>query len=337
MAHTHTDALQRIALRRAAPSGAARPQASQALEAWDDITEADLERLYTPVEAQIQRIESDLKRGNEWSFGFDVLNEATLGGARPGQMVIVIGRAHTGKTAFVSNCVAKNTTTRTMWISPDETELMFWGKFASLQLGLNRSEFLWGLHNGNEEAMRTMREAMRSTPHVCFQHASMSVDDIDKSLRIAAKYHWDGKPPQVLVFDYLELVKGGEADMSSVQKKIESLKELIADWRLVGVILHQSSRGAGKRGAAAGIEGGKFGGDREAHFLIETWRLADTPDLDEDVKRAVSDEISIGLWKNKAGNNDKAEFSVRIDSSGRLLEAGKTWVQETLIEDENDE
>jgi len=336
MAHTHEEALQRIALRRAAPESVARPKATQTLEAWDDITEADIERLYTPVESQIQRIESDLKRGNEWSFGFEALDSATLGGARAGQMVVVIGRAHTGKTAFVANCVAKNAGVRTMWISPDETELMFWGKFASMQLGLDRHEFLWGLHNGNEEALRTMREAMRSTPHVCFQHASMSVDDIDKALRIATRFHWDNKPPQVLVFDYLELVKGGEADMSSVQKKIESLKQLISDWRLVGVILHQSSRGAGSRGSAGGIEGGKFGGDREAHFLIETWRLADTPDLDEDVKRAVEDEISIGLWKNKAGNNEKCEFSVRIDSAGRLLEAGKTWEQTVLL-DETDE
>ena len=63
----------------------------------DGISPADLERLFTPKSLQVQRMKHDLAGGAEWTFGVGKFDEATLGGARPGQLVTLIGKSHTGK------------------------------------------------------------------------------------------------------------------------------------------------------------------------------------------------------------------------------------------------
>ena len=125
---------------------------------------------------------------------------------------------------------------------------------------------------------------------------------------------------------------GGAGDAASVQAKIESFKQLVSDWRVVGVILHQSGRGSGNRGRAGGIEAGRYASTSESHFLIETWRRWDDTNLEEDTRRHYEDEISVGLWKNKSGDGEKAEVNLTIHTSGRLLEPGIVWEQMSLDE-----
>ena len=137
----------------------------------------------------------------------------------------------------------------------------------------------------------------------------------------------------MLVYDYLELIRGGGAgDAASVQAKIESFKQLVSDWRIVGVILHQSGRGSGNRGAAGGIEAGRYASTSESHFLIETWRRWDDTNLDPTDRAFYENEISVGLWKNKSGDGEKAEVNLTIHASGRLLEPGIQWEQMRLDE-----
>ena len=54
--------------------------------------------------------------------------------------------------------------------------------------------------------------------------------------------------------------------------------------------------------------------------------------LDEETRRFYENEVSVGLWKNKAGEGEKAEVNLTIDPSGRLLEPGVTWEQMSLHE-----
>ena len=98
----------------------------------------------------------------------------------------------------------------------------------------------------------------------------------------------------------------------------------------MGVIIHQSGRGTGNRGKAGGIEAGRYASTSESHFLIETWRRWDDTNLDEETRAHYEDEVSAGLWKNKAGDGEKAEVNLTIDSSGRILEPGVTWEQGTF-------
>ena len=74
----------------------------------DGISNGDLNRLFTPKSEQMKRMRSDLRVGNEWRFGIRQFDEATLGGARAGQLITLIGKTHTGKTMVGMNMVARN-------------------------------------------------------------------------------------------------------------------------------------------------------------------------------------------------------------------------------------
>jgi len=294
----------------------------------DGVSAEDLRRLFTPKGDQLRRMRHDLRAGNEWKFGIRAFDEATLGGARPGQLVTLIGRSHTGKTLLAMNMVAKNRNHRTLWVSPDETETMFWGRYSSIRLEYDQKEWTSRLIREDPVAWERVAEIMDSDWNLHFESTGMSVADLDKALRIASTTLWDGKRPEVLVYDFLELIRGGETgDAASVQAKIESFKQLVSDWRVVGVIIHQSGRGTGNRGKAGGLEAGRYASTSESHFLIETWRRWDDVNLDEETRAYYEDEVSAGLWKNKAGDGEKAEVNLTIDSSGRILEPGVTWEQ----------
>ena len=297
----------------------------------EGVSTNDIKRLFTPKTEQMQRMRSDLKTGGEWRFGIRALDEATLGGARPGNLVTLIGKTHTGKSLLAMNMVAKNRKHRTLWVSPDETESMFWGRYAAIRLEVGQKDWINRLIREDPIAWERTSQIIADENNLHFESTGMSVDDLDKALRIATTQMWDGQRPEVLIYDYLELIRGGGAgDAASVQSKIESFKQLVSDWRIIGVVIHQSGRGAGNRGQAGGIDSGRFASTSESHFVIETWRRWDDTSLDEDTRRFYENEMSVGLWKNKAGEGEKAEVNLTIDGSGRLLEPGVTWEQMSL-------
>ena len=319
-----TDALGLVG--QAATTAAAGPEVEV-----EGVSTNDIKRLFTPKTEQMQRMRSDLKSGGEWQFGIRGFDEVTLGGARPGNLVTLIGKTHTGKSLLAMNMVARNRGHRTLWVSPDETESMFWGRYAAIRLQIGQKDWISRLIREDPKAWERTSQIIADESNLHFESTGMSVDDLDKALRIATTQLWDGQRPEVLIYDYLELIRGGgSGDAASVQSKIESFKQLVSDWRIIGIVIHQSGRGSGTRGQAGGIDSGRFASTSESHFVIETWRRWDDTSLDEDTRRFYENEISVGLWKNKAGEGAKAEVNLTIDPSGRLLEPGVTWEQMNL-------
>jgi|TARA_R110000764_G_scaffold5359_2_gene21310 KaiC/GvpD/RAD55 family RecA-like ATPase len=299
----------------------------------EGVSSNDVKRLFTPKSEQIRLMRSDLKAGGEWKFGIRRFDEVTMGGARPGNLVTLIGKTHTGKSLLAMNIVARNSGHRTLWVSPDETESMFWGRYAAIKMQIGQKDWISRLIRNDTLAWQRTSEVISNSTNLHFESTGMSVDDLDKAMRIATSELWDGQRPDVLVYDYLELIRGGgSGDAASVQSKIESFKQLVSDWRVIGVVIHQSGRGAGNRGSAGGIDSGRFASTSESHFVLETWRRWDDTNLDEETRRFYENEVSVGLWKNKAGEGEKAEVNLTIDPSGRLLEPGVTWEQMSLHE-----
>ena len=138
----------------------------------EGISAADLQRLFTPKKEQVRRMRHDLRSGNEWSFGVRVFDDATLGGARGGQLVTVIGRSHTGKTLLALNMVARNRNHRTLWVSPDETETMFWGRYTAIRLEIDQKEWINRLIREDRSAWERVEQVMR-----CLLYTSPSPRD----------------------------------------------------------------------------------------------------------------------------------------------------------------
>ena len=128
----------------------------------DGISPADMQRLFTPKDEQVRRMKHDLRAGNEWTFGVRAFDEATLGGARPGQLVTLIGKSHTGKSLLAMNMIARNRNHRTLWVSPDETEPMFWGKYAAIRLEIDQKDWVHRLIREDPTAWERVSEIMRN-------------------------------------------------------------------------------------------------------------------------------------------------------------------------------
>ena len=140
----------------------------------EGVSAQDLRRLFTPKGEQVRRMKHDLRAGNEWSFGVRAFDEATLGGARPGQLVTLIGRSHTGKTLLAMNMVAKNRNHRTLWVSPDETETMFWGRYSSIRLEFDQREWVGRLIREDPTAWERVEQIMQDETNLHFESTDRS-------------------------------------------------------------------------------------------------------------------------------------------------------------------
>ena len=88
------------------------------------------------------------------------------------------------------NMVAKNRNHRTLWVSPDETETMFWGRYSSIRLEYDQKEWISRLIREDPTAWERVEQIMQDETNLHFESTGMSVADLDKALRIASTTLW---------------------------------------------------------------------------------------------------------------------------------------------------
>ena len=132
----------------------------------EGVSSNDVKRLFTPKSEQIRLMRSDLKAGGEWKFGIRRFDEVTMGGARPGNLVTLIGKTHTGKSLLAMNIVARNSGHRTLWVSPDETESMFWGRYAAIKMQIGQKDWISRLIRNDTLAWQRTSEVISNSTNL---------------------------------------------------------------------------------------------------------------------------------------------------------------------------
>lgn len=288
-------------------------------------------------------------KSNRWSLGVHEIDEAMDGGIKPREMLVVAGKAHTGKTVLLVNAVAKNPNTIVMWMSPDEPDLMVLSKILSVRLNLNPRDVYERARRGDDQILKAIRHQSetdlrnlriidratiaryQSALRLCGADSDM-VSAVDHMLGTWSGENY-GRKPDVFVWDFASQLHG--PDLGDDPSKIAALKHVGMKNDAATIVVHQASRGAATRGSALGIESGRYGGEDLAHFMITVWRPHEEPGLDHEDREHLESTFGVALVKNKRFDGRKVTLTMEITEAGTLVDPWQElWTQPVLPDDE---
>ncbi len=305
---------------------------------------AEQRRLHVPLARAIDDYEGWASTPQERVYtGVDAL-DAAMRGTAPGQLTLITGFAHSGKTLFTTKMLLHNPQRRIAVFTPDETRELILVKLTCAKHGVSARRLEGWMSDGNRHARDIMQETCDSYPTLSVVDASVSVPDMERALLEMAE-EW-GDPVEAVVFDYAALLDHGE----DIRSKVQALKAFGKRNRVSMFVLHQASRTSGRDGQVMTMTSGEYGGEKEATHLVgirrkknallsairearETMAKPTTssatrdrlveivlPDLEYELSKHET-TITVSLLKNKTPPCDLVdELDLAIDpASGRII------------------
>ena len=236
-----------------------------------------------------------------WYLGFPEIDLATRGVGK-GEVLLVVGRSHTGKSQILLNSIVTNlvndSTAHVVIFSMDEPRELVAMKLFCLLQGRSSTDVEEAIKAGDRNVIDALGLASeRELSRVAIIDESMSLEGMSAAMDEARE--WWGTNPSFCMIDYLELMVGGDADATGVTSKAQALKRWAKTERVPVGLVHQAGRTAGERGKPAGIHAGRYGGEQEAIFVMEVYRKKDQTDLSEWETKYHANSINMNICKNK--------------------------------------
>lgn len=236
-----------------------------------------------------------------WYLGFPEIDLATRGVGK-GEVLLVVGRSHTGKSQILLNSIVTNlvndSNAHVVIFSMDEPRELVAMKLFCLLQGRSSTDVEEAIKAGDRNVLDALGLASeRELSRVAIIDESMSLQAMSAAMDEARE--WWGTNPSFCMIDYLELMVGGDADATGVTSKAQALKRWAKTERVPVGLVHQAGRTAGERGKAAGIHAGRYGGEQEAIFVMEVYRKKDQTDLSDWETRYHANSINMNICKNK--------------------------------------
>ena len=236
-----------------------------------------------------------------WYLGFPEIDLATRGVGK-GEVLLVVGRSHTGKSQILLNSIVTNlvndSNAHVVIFSMDEPRELVAMKLFCLLQGRSSTDVEEAIKAGDRNILDALGLASeRELSRVAIIDESMSLQAMSEAMDEARE--WWGTNPSLCMIDYLELMVGGDADATGVTSKAQALKRWAKTERVPVGLVHQAGRTAGERGKAAGIHAGRYGGEQEAIFVMEVYRKKDQTDLSDWETRYHANSINMNICKNK--------------------------------------
>ena len=244
-----------------------------------------------------------------WYLGLPELDLATRGVGR-GEVLMVVGRSHTGKSQVLLNSIVWNLVNHPdahiVIFSMDEPRELVAQKLHCIAYGRNGEELEQQIKDGNEAVLEEVRAASRSLfDRILINDGALTFTQMSDTLKEAQDY-W-GRHPNFAMVDYLEL-QPGESDHTGVVAKAQGLKRWSKEASIPLAVVHQAGRGSGDRHKPALITAGKYGGEQEALAVLGVYRKRDDPALSYQEKCYHSVSINVRVTKNKRPPNKLGDF-----------------------------
>ncbi len=226
-----------------------------------------MHRLYRPLsDAVDEYVQSARNRDHRILTGLQPFDDA-MRGLGPKELCVVVGFSHAGKTLFATQTMLHNHERRMVLFTPDETRVLVLLKLASLVTGVSAERLEDLIALGDPHGERLVRQGADHFPHLAVYD---DVSDYTKMHRgcdeAAAEF---GGEPELVLFDYASLFTGaGTEDGGDTAAKIDAIKAWGKDRDVPLMLMHQSSRSAGKGGQAVTIDSGAYGGEQQAMFVV---------------------------------------------------------------------
>lgn len=195
--------------------------------------------------------------------GFKDLDREMRGIAN-GEMCLIIGYSHSGKTLTLLEMLKANRDKKVIYFVPDEPRTLVLIKLACVTHGVNARDLERLIAQDDVDAISLLKEtANEHFPNLAVFDQPMALSDMEKAMNEVSNM-WSQKP-DLVVFDYLELLQGGGEDVPS---KANTMKAWGRRHDVPIVVLHQTSRTSGADGKRMTISSGSFGGEQQATHII---------------------------------------------------------------------
>ena len=236
-----------------------------------------------------------------WYLGFPEFDLATRGVGR-GEVLMVLGRSHTGKSQILLNSIVWNLVNHhdnhAVIFSLDEPRELVLMKMFCLLKGRSSEDVEDSIKAGDKDTLSDLeRAATQELSRVAIVDEAIHLDEMARVLDEARA--WWGVDPNFCMIDYLELLPGGDSDAAGVTGKAQAVKRWAKEQRVPLGLVHQSGRGSSPPGQAAGLYGGRYGGEQEAIFVLEVYRKKDRGDLSHWETQYHENSVNMNLCKNK--------------------------------------
>jgi len=236
-----------------------------------------------------------------WYLGFPEIDLATRGIGK-GEVLLVVGRSHTGKSQVLLNGIVTNLindpSAHVVIFAMDEPRELVVMKLFCLLQGKSSTEVEEAIKAGDKAVLTELREAASNElSRVAVVDDSLSLEAMTEVMEEARQ--WWGCNPSFTMIDYLELLPGGDSDSTGVTSKAQAVKRWAKTQRVPVGLVHQAGRGSGEKGKPAGLYAGRYGGEQEAIFVLEVYRQKDRQDLSGWETEYHAHSININLCKNK--------------------------------------
>ena len=271
-------------------------------EAGGSPLEKKAPRRWSATTAVVDSLVGFIRNPSErWYMGFPEIDLATRGIGR-GEVLLVVGRSHTGKSQILLNGIVTNLindpSAHVVIFAMDEPRELVVMKLFCLLQGKSSTEVEEAIKAGDKKILSQLNEAAANElSRVAVVDDSISLETMGDVMEEARQ--WWGCDLSFCMMDYLELLPGGDADSGGVTSKAQAVKRWAKTQRVPIGLVHQAGRGAGQPGQAAGIHAGRYGGEQEAIFVVEVYRKRDRTDLSDGEKAYHANSVNLNLCKNK--------------------------------------
>ena len=186
-----------------------------------------------------------------------------LRGIAPGEIAMMLGFAHGGKTLLLLHALRNNRDKHIAMFIPDEPRQLVLTKLTCMHHGIDARELEARVASDDQEAIELLRRtAEEDFPNLAVFDQPLTSSDMERAYGEVCDV-W-GQVPELVVVDYLDLVEAGE----TVPDKATFLKGFGRRHDVPILVLHQTSRHAGADGAKLTMSSGSFGGEQQATSII---------------------------------------------------------------------
>jgi len=189
--------------------------------------------------------------------------DTEMRGIAAGEMSMMIGYAHGGKTLLLLHSLLENRDKHIAMFIPDEPRQLVLTKLTCMYHGIDARELerLVALDDG--DAIDLLREtAEENFPNLAVFDQPLNALDMERAYNEVCDV-W-GQIPELVVVDYLDLVEAGE----TVPDKATFVKSFGRRHDIPLLVLHQTSRSSGAEGAKLTMSSGAYGGEQQATSII---------------------------------------------------------------------
>lgn len=240
-------------------------------------------------------------------LGFNIIDSRTNGGIAKGEMLMFLARTGVGKTIWAVNVVNNNPERAILFVS-----LEMHGRFILQRLAAVHSDVASSTIESEVRAnarSEHISRVVRDFPHLSIvDNPDLTFDEMVRVVDEVSAVN--GKRPEMVIVDFLELVNGinSTESVGQVDKAAKLAKVFARKTDTALVVLHQVSRGAGAGGGdRLTSESGRYGGEVSADYIMGAWRPHMNKDTNPKDREDLRTQFGLQFMKTRGGHELKED------------------------------